>query len=97
MGLASTAKIFTPLLHEPKVNPHATLITLFINAVEEEFLDSGDDDNMTVVRKEAALVSEYLPYRANLVTNDPYLLNFMFVRPFVRDVERYLERSVEQR
>jgi hypothetical protein len=90
VGLASTIGIFSPLLQEPAVNPHATLITLFINAVEEEFRNSGEEYDMKIMRRELSLVSKYLPHRPNLNMNDPYILKFSFAKPLVRDVERYL-------
>jgi hypothetical protein len=90
IGLAPTIGIFAPLLQEPIANPHATLITLFMNAVEEEFMNSGEDHDMNVIMKEMALVAEYLPHRPNMNRNDPYFLKLLFAKPFVRDVERYL-------
>jgi len=90
LGLAPTIGIFTPLLQEPAVNPHATLITLFMNAVEEEFINCGEDHDVEVMRSKLTLVSKYLPYRPNLNTNNPYFLKFSFAKPFVRDEERYL-------
>ncbi|KAI0426602.1 hypothetical protein F5Y09DRAFT_351075 [Xylaria sp. FL1042] len=35
LGIAATLKIFGPLLRRPSTNPHATLITAFLNAVPE--------------------------------------------------------------
>ncbi|KAK5627367.1 hypothetical protein RRF57_003082 [Xylaria bambusicola] len=35
LGIKKTLKTFTPLLCKPSVNPHATLVTTFLNAVPE--------------------------------------------------------------
>jgi hypothetical protein len=35
----------TPLLQSPAINPHATLITLFMNVVEEEMTDEDRISN----------------------------------------------------
>ncbi|KAN0076101.1 protein of unknown function (DUF4470) domain containing protein [Elaphomyces granulatus] len=36
LGIRSTLSLLAPLLQSPRQNPHATFITLFINAVKEE-------------------------------------------------------------
>jgi hypothetical protein len=39
LGLPRTVGVMMPLLQEPLVNPHATLITLLMNVVEENITD----------------------------------------------------------
>ncbi|KAF2434008.1 hypothetical protein EJ08DRAFT_694040 [Tothia fuscella] len=96
VGPAPTIAILTSLLQEPAVNSHATIITLLMNAVEEEFRRSGDDYNMEVMKKESTLVSKYLPARPYFDKNDPYFLMFAFAKPLVRDVERYLGKYMKR-
>jgi hypothetical protein len=90
LGLAPTIGIFTPLLEAPTANPHATLITLFMNAIEEEFRECGEDHNASIMRKEISLLTKYIPYRPNLNDYDPDFIKLSFAKPLVRDVERYL-------
>lgn len=78
------------MLQKPTVNPHATLITLFMNAVQEGFMNSGDETDIKVMTREMALINEYLPYRPFLNTNDPYFIKVSFAKSLVRDVDRYL-------
>jgi len=92
VGLASTIAVFSPLLENPVANPYATLITLFMNAVEEEFMNCGDERNRNVMMKELKLVTEYAGYRPNVTKNDPYFLQLSFAKSLVRDKEKYLEK-----
>jgi hypothetical protein len=92
LGFASTLAVFSPLLENPVVNPHATLITLFMNAVEEEFMNCGDDNNVNVIMKEMKLVTEYAGYPPNVSTNDPNLMQLLLAKPLVREKEKYLEK-----
>ena len=91
LSLAPTIGVFTPLLQEPMANPHTTLITLLINAVEEELINSGEDRDINVIKREITRVAKYLPYRPKLNSNDPYFLKLSFAKPLVRDVEQYLK------
>src|SRR6266480_5841399 len=77
LGLAATVGIFTPLLQEHKTNPHATLITLFMNAIEEEFEHCRDAYNTEVIMQEMTRIAKYLPYRPNLDRHDPYFLKML--------------------
>lgn len=63
-----------------------------MNALEEEFMNCGEGHDIKVMKKEMTLVAEYLPYRPNLESNDPYFLKLSFAKPLVRDVERYLRK-----
>jgi hypothetical protein len=92
LGFAPTIAVFSPLLENTVVNPHATLITLFMNALEEEFMNCGDERNKNVMMKELKLVTEYAGYRPNITKNDPYFLQLSFAKPLVRDKEKYLEK-----
>jgi len=68
------------------------LITLFINAVETEFHDCGDADNRQVAMQEVDRVAKYMPGRPGFDRHDPYTFKVMSARPFIRDVNRYLEK-----
>jgi hypothetical protein len=92
LGLAATVDIFTPLLQRHTTNPHATLITLFMNAIEEEFEHCGDAENTQIVVQELTRIAKYLPYRPNLDRYDPYSVKMLFATPLVRDADRYLEK-----
>jgi hypothetical protein len=63
-----------------------------MNAVDEEFRNSGDEYDIKVMKREMSLVSEYLPCLPNFHINDPNFLKFSFAKPLVRDVEKYLRK-----
>ena len=58
VGIHQTISLFAPLLQTNTANPHATIITLFINAVREVVKRNGDRDagNLTELQK-------YIPFR----------------------------------
>ncbi|TLD18871.1 extracellular exo-polygalacturonase [Venturia nashicola] len=95
LGLAATISYFSPLLETPAVNPHATLITLFMNALEEEFMNSGDERNKDVMTKELKLICEYAGKPSKITANDPSFLQLSFSKSLVRDKEKYLEKYMD--
>lgn len=92
LGFAPTIIYFSPLLENPAVNPHATLITLFMNALQEVFKNCGDERNKNVITKELKLVMEYAGNPQNMTVNDPSFLQLSFAKSLVRDKEKYLEK-----
>jgi hypothetical protein len=61
-----------------------------MNAVQEEFINCGEDHDMNVIMRGMTLVAEYLPHRPSVDSTDPDFIKSLYARPLVRDVERYL-------
>ncbi|OBT80489.1 hypothetical protein VF21_00845 [Pseudogymnoascus sp. 05NY08] len=61
LGIHSTAFSMMPLLQGPLVNPHATLITLFMNAVDESMTNKDQMACITPHSPEAKRLLRYLP------------------------------------
>jgi hypothetical protein len=57
-GTRGSLKILTPLLRTPQQNPHATIITLYLNAVME-VVKMGDEEEAT---PDVKLLTQYLPH-----------------------------------
>lgn len=75
-----------PLLQGPLTNPHATLITLFMNAVDEtRFLDGEEDSPLSTQdltsKRVRAYVSASLPA---LTPNSPIIFKVMSARDRVK-------------
>lgn len=80
------------MLQEPAVNPHATLITLFMNAVDENM--TGQDRMETAMSSHSSKVLvEYLPpTKLPIGKYDPGLIKFVSARDLVIGYEKYFGR-----
>lgn len=79
-------------LQPPNINPHATLLTLFMNAVDEEMTEADDRQSLTT---EQTQVSRYIP--ATEIPRsifDPTIYMLDAARSIVRDNDKYFDRSV---
>ncbi len=57
IGTYETLRLFSPLLQSPKENPHATLITLYLNATKEIMKGYGDNAKVPDMR----VLKKFLP------------------------------------
>ncbi|KAF1812296.1 hypothetical protein P152DRAFT_487845 [Eremomyces bilateralis CBS 781.70] len=96
LGPAPTVCIFAPFLQKRTTNPHASLITLFMNAVEEEYHHCGDQYNVQVMQRELQRIMKYMPYRPGMHRHDPALLQALSAKSLVRDGGRYLEKFMKR-
>ena len=87
IGLDKSLSKFGPLLKSPTSNPHATLITLFMNAAHLAEQASGLDINMR--RTNMLKVSQFLPYRLSQQPDpkDPAALRSLAAMDLVRDYD----------
>ncbi|KAI0378799.1 hypothetical protein F5Y04DRAFT_272324 [Hypomontagnella monticulosa] len=92
LGMAKTTAYIGRLLKEPRDNPHATLVALFLNAVDEMF---DDDEKRKAIEHEVKEVFKYMaptpptgPYDASIMVND-------IATQQVRDVDKYFERYMK--
>lgn len=90
LGAARTVSHLGGFLQTPTINPHATLISLFMNAVDEEMTKEDERQN---VKTELMDVMRYMPFTgAPPSTRDPLFLMRDASRPLVRDNDRYFNR-----
>lgn len=83
-----TVGLLGPLLQKPAENPHATLVTLFMNAVAET-----DRYDFTATKAELAAFNRY-PYVRNMLQSNPALgIHIMMgVMTLGKDVEKIFAR-----
>ncbi|GKZ30148.1 hypothetical protein AbraIFM66950_008007 [Aspergillus brasiliensis] len=94
LGIHRTLLYMIPLLQPPIKNPHATLITLFMNAIEETITPT---DQTRDFRVSSQKILPYLPPKQMLTSpHDPQVIKFYMATDLVTDYEyaftRYSER-----
>ncbi|KAL6702167.1 hypothetical protein J3F84DRAFT_399618 [Trichoderma pleuroticola] len=72
-GMHHTAFVMGPLLQPPRANPHATLITLFRNAIRETMTMQDRMMDMYTRRPETKLMREYISYIGGKSFHHPLL------------------------
>lgn len=82
-----------PLLQGPLINPHATLITLFMNAVDENMTDQDRVADLTPHSPTTKRLLKYLPPKG-MPTNpsDPEIIKFSFARDNVATYDHIFDR-----
>ncbi|ROW01851.1 hypothetical protein VMCG_05583 [Cytospora schulzeri] len=92
LGIRETLALFGPRLCSREVNPHATLVTLFLNAVEESCTPMDQRQELIGEMKKLLL---YLPQTAPPEENDAEVLRAGAAANMVRDVDRYFNRYMK--
>lgn len=91
LGIAKVAGFLGPLLQDPTDNKHATLITLFMNAVQEIYEDFKQDPK--TVKSELTRVMQYrLPVAPRLSQHDAQATLNVAAMDLVRDGDRFFKR-----
>ena len=91
IGTRGALTVLTPLLRPPQQNPHATLITLYLNAVME-VIKMGDPKKEV---PDVGLLAQYLPSFPLFPppsNNHPDMLRFWDARTLILDVNKYFRR-----
>ncbi|KAL4811860.1 hypothetical protein BDW67DRAFT_179221 [Aspergillus spinulosporus] len=84
LGIHRTLTCMIPLLQSPRENPHATLITLFMNAVEETMTDEERVREVSPDSVSSRRLLRYLPPKRPTISRyDPELLRFDMARDLV--------------
>lgn len=88
IGLEKSLSTFAPLLKNRKQNPHATLITLFMNAAEQAAQARGYDIEAMITGTQK--VSQFLPYKqpVNQSPYDPAVLRASAAKDIFRDYDK---------
>ncbi|KAJ6014888.1 hypothetical protein N7540_009479 [Penicillium herquei] len=88
LGIHRTLGLMVPLLQPPLRNPHATLISLFMNAIEETMTD---EDRIREAQRNSPATKKllkYLPPNRPLSSRyDPALIKFNFSRDLVTNYD----------
>jgi hypothetical protein len=88
IGIRNTLSLLSPLLQSPQQNPHATLITLFINAVKEAVKRGNPKDETPDMR----FLTKYLPPPQSLSLNDADIVRIWDARDLALDVDKVFRR-----
>ncbi len=81
LGIHRTLIVMVPLLQTHIENPHATLITLFMNAVAETMTDQDRKSDSSIAMKR---LLQYLPMMALLTsTYDPEVIKLLIAKDIV--------------
>lgn len=84
-----------PLLQGPLVNPHATLITLFMNAVDDNITDQDKRADMTSQSLTTERLLKYLPPKGIMAMpnpSDPELIKLSYARAYVASYDHIFDR-----
>jgi hypothetical protein len=85
-----------PLLEDPRTNPHATLITLFMNAVDENLTQQDKMASMTPQSVTTKRLLKYLPRKAGqgalVNASDPAVIKFSCARDSVDTYDHVFDR-----
>ncbi|KAL5347467.1 hypothetical protein ACLOAV_007779 [Pseudogymnoascus australis] len=87
-----------PLLQGPLVNPNATLITLFMNAVDENMSTGDQIANMSPHSPETKRLLKYLPPSNKGMTRNPSspeIIKFLFARDIVATYDHIFSRCIK--
>ncbi|KFY35595.1 hypothetical protein V494_05774 [Pseudogymnoascus sp. VKM F-4513 (FW-928)] len=95
LGIHRTVHLMAPLLQSPLVNPHATLITLFMNAIEEKTTSADQVASMTPHSPETKRVIKYLPPTNNGISMgsySTYIIKVLAARDIVATYDHIFKR-----
>lgn len=82
-----------PLLQSPLENPHSTLITLFMNAVDENFTDAERFSYMNQQGPTMKRILQYLSFTPKaLIPNDPIIFKLLAARDCVASHDSTFDR-----
>ncbi|KAL5584374.1 hypothetical protein FOVSG1_013763 [Fusarium oxysporum f. sp. vasinfectum] len=96
LGVYRTVELLAPLLRvrAPSINPHATLITLFLNTVQEY---STQEDNLKTVKALAGRIFKYLPPPRPIKGGiDPFSVMGTYAQGRVQNYDDNFERFVKK-
>lgn len=93
MGIYWTLNCMIPLLQTPLDNPHATLITLFMNAVDENITDAEICAHMNTQDPTMKRILQYLSFSPRQpIPNDPIIFKILAARGCVTNYDSTFDR-----
>lgn len=96
LGLEKTLLTFTSLIKAPNINPHAVLITLFLNACEIAERMMGDRMSGVEQKKQIDRITRYIHFDTRDLMKamnpaSPEISKFMAAKDLVRDYDKIWE------
>lgn len=94
LGLEKTLLTFTSLIKAPNINPHAVLITLFLNACEIAERMMGDRMSGVEQKKQIDKIAQYIHFdtrdlmEAMMNPASPNMIKFMAAKDLVREYDK---------
>ncbi|OBS28259.1 hypothetical protein FPOA_02200 [Fusarium poae] len=93
LGINTTVSILSPVLEPPSVNPHATLITLFMNLVDENVTREEQIADVDAESPSSKCLSQFLPLTTLRIGHyDPGVTKLVHARDHARDFDYVFER-----
>jgi hypothetical protein len=93
IGINTTVSILSPVLEPPSVNPHATLITLFMNLVDENVTREEQIADVDAESPSSKCLSQFLPLTTLRIGHyDPGVTKLVHARDHARDFDYVFER-----
>ncbi|KAL6863995.1 hypothetical protein J3F83DRAFT_182202 [Trichoderma novae-zelandiae] len=97
VGIHDTVSMMAPLLQGPLINRHATLITLFMNAVKETMMMEGQIANMSLHSQPMKRLFKYLRMeRMPTHPFDPFFVKLTYVRDNVETYDHVFDRYMKR-
>ncbi|KEY75023.1 hypothetical protein S7711_01362 [Stachybotrys chartarum IBT 7711] len=97
LGIRGTLASMIPLLQDTLDNPHATLITLFMNAVDETLTDEDRRSVMTLNSMSTRRLLRYLPPNGAPPSQyDPRIIKFNLARDLVTTYDNIFDRYMKE-
>jgi hypothetical protein len=83
----------SPLLQAPSINPYATLVTLFMNVVDENMTQRDQMADATANSPSTKRLLKFLPpSRPPTSSHDPDIIKFAYGRDYVRNYDHIFDR-----
>ncbi|TVY65923.1 hypothetical protein Focb16_v011163 [Fusarium oxysporum f. sp. cubense] len=97
LGAHRTVALVAPLLRAPPTNPHAILITLFMNLIDENFTLQDQTTEWTLGSLSTKRLANYLlPTRPNRSIIEPALMKYAHARHHMREYDDIFGRCVDK-
>ncbi|PYH34770.1 DUF4470 domain-containing protein [Aspergillus neoniger CBS 115656] len=92
LGIHMTLYAMAPLLRNTVENPHATLITLFLNAIQESLTHKEHSREMLKAHTNKYLSQYLFRKEKRIAVNDPRLIQLAMALPMVENHEHVFQR-----
>ncbi|KAJ5540228.1 hypothetical protein N7513_008560 [Penicillium frequentans] len=97
LGIHRTLNLMVPLLQSPLQNPHATLITLFLNTVNDTLTAQDKLQSVSMTGREMKSLFEYLPPNGCPIDGfETGVVKFTFAREIVGKYDHVFDRFMKK-
>lgn len=97
LGIKRTVEKFGPMLQHPKKNPHATLITLFMNATHEINAQRSDHEARALMTLQTRRIAKYMTFGPMDLHSPcgPPVIKMMMAQELVKNVDQDFEQYMK--